>query len=662
MQNGFCVFYGTRWRVAIHRKQVFMFHYSLSITLQRLSLLLFFYFGLRFAFFFFNQDIFEAAAPVQIILAFLHGLRFDTAALLTLNLPFIALSVFPNVSLLSNQKYQHLLLGIFVGVNTLFFFLNLIDIEYFKFIGRRTSNEIFIITQDIADQADHLIKDYWYFVFITLLLGYLLYLLYPTYRPREKQALINWNLERYLGLVVLVIFGILGIRGGTQYKPLRVSHAFVQEPAVLGNLALNSSFTFLRSLNNATLEPLQYFPDQAAAAQQVHFNPKKYLSNTLPPEPENVVIIILESFASEYVGFENNGRGYTPFFDSLAAQGTFFRHNYANGKRSILALPAILAGLPSLMDDPYISSVYESNQLFGLGSILNANGYSTSFFHGAANGTMGFNAFTKTIGIRNYFGLNEYPEASKELDYDGLWGIVDEPYLQYVLKQLSKQKAPFASTIFTLSSHDPYFVPEKYQGKFPKGSLSIHETIGYTDYALQQFFKVAATQPWFQNTLFVLTGDHTHKSKVKGYNNVVGMHKVPLLFYHPIKKFPDYKVKEITQHADILPTLVDYLRVPTNKLLPFGHSLLDTTATGQALFYLEGVATLLHQDYITQMLPNENIKLYQYQLHGLKPIKKVPERIKQQYSQELKAYLQYFRNGLLQNNLYYWMPTKLPVR
>ncbi|MGV3586603.1 MAG: LTA synthase family protein [Adhaeribacter sp.] len=639
-----------------------MFHYSLKITLQRLSLLLLFYLGLRFAFYFFNQDIFEAAPPTQILLAFLHGLRFDVAALLNINLLFIALSVFPNNNFLRKKSYQHFLRWLFVLVNTLFFFVNLIDIEYFKFIGRRTSNELLIITQDIADQAGHLIFDYWYFIFFTVLLGIILYQLYPPLKAKKTPVTVNWDLQRIVSIFILPVICTLGIRGGLQYKPLRVSHAFVQEPAVLGNLALNSSFTFLRSLNNATLEPLNYFKDQAAVARHLNFNPTQYQHHTLPAQPENVVIIILESFSSEYIGYENNGKGFTPFFDSLAAEGTFFRHNYANGKRSILALPSILAGLPSLMDDPYISSVYESNQLFGLGNILNPAGYTTSFFHGAANGTMGFNAFTKTIGLNYYYGLNEYPEAQKEKDYDGLWGIVDEPYFQYVVKELSQQKAPFAATVFTLSSHDPFFVPEEYRGKFPKGTLPIHETIGYTDFALQQFFKAAAKQPWYANTLFVLTGDHTHKSKVKKYKNVVGMHKVPLLFYHPSKKFPAYNTGKITQHADILPTLVDYLHVPTDKLLPFGHSLLDSTTTGKALFYLEGVATLLHQDYITQLLPNDKVKFYQYQLPSLKPTKNVPEKVKQQYTSELKAYLQYFRNGLIQNNFYYWIPSKLPAK
>jgi len=210
-----------------------------------------------------------------------------------------------------------------------------------------------------------------------------------------------------------------------------------------------------------------------------------------------------------------------------------------------------------------------------------------------------------------------------------------------------------------LSSHEPYFVPPQYAGKFPKGPLPIHETIGYTDFALRRFFQAIAHEPWYKNTLFVLTGDHTHKTYRKSYKNQVAMHKVPLLFFHPGKKFPAHNTQKISQHADILPTLVDYLKVPTDKLLPFGQSLLQPVADGKAVFFLEGVATLLHQDYITQLYPDNQLRFYAYQPHGFKKVKSVPAAVREKYSRELKAYLQYFNNGLLENSLYFWIPNRV---
>jgi len=632
-----------------------MFPFKYRILFKRLVWLLLFYQLFRVAFYFFNRDVFTEVTVYALSEVFLHGLRFDISSILLINLPFIALSIFTPEDILNTKTFQKWLKVLYGIINIPFFYVNLTDIEYFQFIGRRTTNELFTITQDIREQADHLFLDYWYYFVATLLLGFLLTKFYPVYRNQEKSKLQYYRLQHILALLFFTIFCVLAIRGGTQYKPLNVGHALVHEPAVLSNLALNSTFTFVRSFRNTSLEKKSYFANQEETARYLHFNPNKYLHQAEPPVRDNVVIIILESFGSEYIGIENNGQGYTPFFDSLATKGTLFRENYANGRRSILALPAILAGLPSLMDDSFISSSYESNQVYGLGNILEPAGYVTSFFHGGANGTMSFDAFTKKTGIRKYYGLNEYPRNLKDKDYDGLWGIFDEPFLQFTAQELSREKQPFAATVFTLSSHDPYTIPAQYQGRFPQGSLPLHETLGYTDFALRQFFKTAAQQPWYSNTLFILTGDHTQKTKRPGYNNTVAMHKVPLLLFHPSKSFSYADTRKITQHADILPTIVDYLNVETNKLLPFGHSVLDTAQNGGAMYYASGMTSLLKRDYITLLRPNDEVKLYGYRTHGYDYLKKPMPQIESQYSQELKALVQYYRNGMVDNNLYYWL-------
>ncbi|MGV3640607.1 MAG: LTA synthase family protein, partial [Adhaeribacter sp.] len=239
-------------------------------------------------------------------------------------------------------------------------------------------------------------------------------------------------------------------------------------------------------------------------------------------------------------------------------------------------------------------------------------------------------------------------------------GLFAEPFLQYFAGQLGRQQEPFASALFTLSSHDPYTIPQEYTGRFPKGKLKIHETIGYTDHALRQFFKTAAKQPWYKRTLFIITGDHTQKTSRKGYNNKVGMHKVPLILFHPSRSFDFADTTRITQHADILPTIVDYLRIKTDKLLPFGQSVLDTTNSGRAIFYQGGIFTLLHRDYITELWPDGSLKMWGYQTHGLKKLRKPDGSKLSQYGQELKALVQYYRNGLLENDLYYWIPDKKP--
>lgn len=112
---------------------------------------------------------------------------------------------------------------------------------------------------------------------------------------------------------------------------------------------------------------------------------------------------------------------------------------------------------------------------------------------------MGFDNFSKAAGIDNYIGQNEY--VGNKADFDGSWGIYDEPYLQYIANYLDTVKSPFFAGIFTLSSHHPYKIPNEYSGKFPKGNIPILESIGYADYALQQFFDRISKSDWYKNTL-----------------------------------------------------------------------------------------------------------------------------------------------------------------
>jgi phosphoglycerol transferase MdoB-like AlkP superfamily enzyme len=175
---------------------------------------------------------------------------------------------------------------------------------------------------------------------------------------------------------------------------------------------------------------------------------------------ENVMIIILESFGKEYIGYFNKGKGYTPFLDTLFTKSLVFKYSYANGKRSIDAMPAVLASIPALMSVPYVNTSYQSNNISSIGKLLNKEGYYTAYFHGGRNGTMAFDNFINVSGFGKYYGMNEYPDKS---DFDGGWGISDEPFEQFMVREISRNKQPFCVALFTLSSHQPYHFPAKYK-------------------------------------------------------------------------------------------------------------------------------------------------------------------------------------------------------
>ncbi|RZJ41168.1 MAG: LTA synthase family protein, partial [Chryseobacterium sp.] len=339
-----------------------------------------------------------------------------------------------------------------------------------------------------------------------------------------------------------------------------------------GNVVLNSVFSFFRTLGTNNFK-LVHFVDEKFIQQNI--KPYKLYEREVGERP-NVVIFIMESFGKEYSGAFNKNTNikdfvsYTPFLDSLANESLIFTNAFANGRQSIHGMSSVLAGIPSLTD-AFTSSPYSNQKIQSIVSVCNDLGYDTSFYHGAPNGSMGFQGFGNILGFKHYFGKTEY---NNDQDFDGMWAIWDEPFFKYFAKSIGK-KQPFMSTLFSASSHDPFKVPENYQNKFKSGPLQIHIPIQYTDYALKKFFETAKKQPWYQNTIFVITADHTNQIYYPEYQKAMNRFAIPLLFFSPN---PNYNLKGVddrfAQQIDIYPTLADLIGY-NKKIRSWGRSLLS---------------------------------------------------------------------------------------
>jgi phosphoglycerol transferase MdoB-like AlkP superfamily enzyme len=400
----------------------------------------------------------------------------------------------------------------------------------------------------------------------------------------------------------------------------------------------------MKSFGSKDMQVKKYFEQDVLTS--IYSPVKRYTDNQA--KNQNIVIIILESFSKEYIGSLNNGSGYTPFLDSLINKSLVFSNAYANGKRSMEAMPSIIAGLPALTDETYITSRYASNQINSIATVLKEKGYYTAFFHGGKNGTMGFDKFAEIAGFEKYYGMNEYPNND---DYDGNWGIYDEPYLKYFAHKMSDFDEPFFTSVFTLTSHHPYEVPKKYKGKFPKGTLNIHESIGYTDFALKQFFKEAKELSWFSNTLFILTADHTAQAESAFYKNKLGNYAIPIIFYHPTDSLFKGKSEIIAQQTDIFPTIIDYLGI-TKPFICFGNSLLNDSDEQFNINYINGVYQIYNDDHLLQFDGNKSIGLYHISNDSLlqkNMVNKVDEM--RDLEDYLKAIIQTYQQRVVTNNL-----------
>ncbi len=342
-------------------------------------------------------------------------------------------------------------------------------------------------------------------------------------------------------------------------------------------------------------------------------------------------------------------RGYTPFIDSLMQHSKVNWYSFANGMKSIEAIPSVLTSIPGIKE-PFVTLRYTDNKLPSLPVMLQEKGYNTSFFHGAPNGSMGFQAFVNLIGVQKYYGKTEY---ANDADYDGIWGIWDEEFLQFWAQKMNTFKQPFMSTMFTVSSHDPYKVPQRYEGVFPKGNLPVHEAMGYSDHAVQKFFEKAKTMPWYKNTLFVITADHAAaNAHYPEYQTSVGNFSIPILFYAP----GDSTVRGVdsttlVQQIDIMPSVLGYLNYD-KPYFAFGKNIFKKAPLNFAVNY-DGGYQWFNGPYILQFDGQKTVGLYNYQKDRLLKNNlagKLPD-VQRLMEAQVKAFAQQYINRMLDDQL-----------
>jgi phosphoglycerol transferase MdoB-like AlkP superfamily enzyme len=527
------------------------------------------------------------------------------------------------------------------------------DSEYFSFTQKRSTFDIFgtLGNDDFTNMLGSYLKDYWLIFLLSIILTYLIIKLYPRAKTELPLPVYNFKniLKKSLIFFFIAALNVASIRG-FDHRPIAITSAAKFSSPQTVSLTLNTPFTILKTLNKESLEYKSYFN---LKKQQTLFSPIKQYNDSVFNK-KNVVIIILESFGKDYSALYHPSRkGFMPFLDSLSKSSLFFQYSFANGQRSMEALPSILNSSPSLMNKPYITSQYASNKTRGLASVLKNEGYYTSFMHGGSNGTMDFDKFCYMSGFLDYYGKNEYPNPK---DYDGNWGIFDEPYLLYSIDMMDRFKKPFLNTIFTLSSHHPYKIPEQYQGVFPEGKLEIHKSVAYADHALKVFFNKAKKTDWYNNTLFVITADHTSQSTTSYYFSQMGNYAVPIIFFAPNDSTINKHSKKIAQHIDIMPSILDYLGY-SKPFYSFGSSLFNDKRENFYVNFLNDRYVFAKGDFACTFYDEEVHSIYQWKSDSTLRKNLIKKgNIKSEFEKNqlpyLKSIIQTYNNDLIDNKAF----------
>ena len=637
----------------------------LAVTLCNLLIAYVFYFLARLIYFFENYSYFSQNLSFSHVLEMLRGgLVFDTSAILVTNIPYIVLMLFP-IHYKESAIYQKLCRAVFLVINGLALAINLCDAVYFRFTMRRTTTTVFSEFANEENLGGVFLKETINHVYLLVLFVVMVWAMYRLYRMTGlKHKELTWwhyDLATLLSLAALAPFVVAGIRGGfaTAVRPITISNAnqYVDRPTDAA-LVLNTPFSLYRTIGKAVFVVPEYYQDEAEMASV--YTPIHVPNDSVPMTKKNVVVLIVESFGREYIGalngtLENSRyRGYTPCVDSLIAKSITFSHSYCNGRKSIDGMPSILSSIPCFVE-PFFLTPASMNHVSGIASLLVGEGYQTAFFHGAQRGSMGFQAFARSTGFQEYYGREDYDEDKRfggDADFDGMWAIWDEPFLQYYAAKMSEMKEPFMTAVFTASSHHPYVIPEKYKDVYPEEGLTIHKCIRYTDMAIGRFFQEASRQPWFKNTIFVLTSDHTNQSDHMEYQTDLGGFCSPIIIYEPgvTDQQPEMQQK-IAQQIDILPTLMGRLHYP-KPYFAFGIDVLNTPAEQTwAVNYMNGFYQYVKHGHVIQFDGQKTTAVYALtdSLMQNNLVNQLPEQ--SQMEREVKAIVQQYMERMTQDRL-----------
>ncbi len=564
-----------------------LLHTPLALLVWRIVLLYAVLMLCRTAFYLYNAAVLGPLTWAEAGPLLAGALKFDTASVVYADGVFILLSLLP-LRLRERRWYRAVLFWYYVAVNAvLVAATNLADTVYFRYTQKRfTADEIFFADNDNSLQlVGKFMAENWYLVLLWIALTALLAWGYR--RRVREESIFSRGWAYYIGNTVIFAaaagLSVAGMRGGMtrMTRPITLSNATLYTAdSGKANLILSNPFCILRTIGSAgSVKYKKHFaPEELARRFTPVHQPADSAAVNLAGR--NVVVFIMESMSAEHSAYlcpevyaDREVKGFTPFLDSLMQNGLVFKRMYANGTRSIQAMPSVLGSLPSFRT-PFVlmpQSLGESRQL---PAMLADKGYATLFFCGSEHGSMGFGAYARSAGVERLVSREDYEARHGTGDFDGYWGIWDEPFLQFMGEELAATPEPFFATLFTLSSHHPFVVPEQYAATLPDGYTRIHKGVAYDDQAFRRFFHRFGGEEWFRRTIFVFVADHVSSEKFaeKTRSYPGNMHIVG--FIHTPDGALQGEVREVTQQLDIMPTVLG-LTGNTEPYFAFGRDVLN---------------------------------------------------------------------------------------
>ncbi len=587
-----------------------------------------YYIVARAIFLVYHLDRTEKLSIADIFNTFLFGSRLDFSFIAyTSLLPFLVLLIAALLPKFNGSKvvryYTYTLL---VLITTLL----AADLELYTFWGFRLDASPLQYLNTPGEMAASAANAPLFLLFIVVLaISSLFILLFKLYFDPEKYKLQHNKWPLVTASFVYLILLVLPLRGGIQQIPINQSVAYFSDNPYANHAGLNMPWNLMHALlkyNKVSKNPYNYMqmPQAQAKVEALYAAASDSTEKLISADKPNVLFIILESYTAKFVGSLGGEQGVTPNLDKLAAEGVNFTNMYASGDRSEKGMVALLSGYPVQTTTSIIKTPKKTEKLPQLSKVFEQKGYTTSYYYGGELEFANIKSFLLNGGYNKLIDKADFPAES----YNSKWGAHDHVLFDRVLKDLKQEKAPFFSTVYTLSSHEPYEIP--IPAKFPgtDNTAKFRNSVYYTDWALGRFITEAKKQPWWQNTLVVIVADHGHALPGDDANHAPSKFKIPFILTGGVVTQKGKEVTTIASQTDIASTLLAQLNLP-HQDFKWGRNLMAATDYPFAFYvFNDGFGFVTPQGILT------------YDNVAKKPITRDPEVTEEQV--ELgKAYMQY---------------------
>ena len=529
-----------------------------------------------------HWDYFSPLSGAEVAKGLLKGVQFDSATVMLFCAPMLLLLSLP-FRAIQQTKCRSILVWLCGVMILLMCAYSLGDLTYFGEVQRHIGAEVLNLGADQGALFEIALSSRLPYTLGSLALLIALGALWwrwvarplktPARLPAKKwQRLAVWLL---LALLYFVLFRGMVLSS----RPINLSDAFTGSKLQQANLALNPVYTSYReSRNRLKAQPLRYVSEAElqnfAQKQPLVF---KWQHPNNQPTGKNVVLILLESWSYKYIdGLSGSRYGATPFMDSLIAKSQVWDNYYAAGQRSIIGIQAVLSSTPSLPSQPTLGFGLELKEMSRIAQIANQHNYRTLMMQSSARRSFHMDSIANALGFQEYYGkedvplVREYPVPQPRFgwDYDAL-----QAFYHKLNQPQAGKSSPFFAFMFTGTTHEPFpkigaefeLYPHDDQGE--NGFLN---TLRYSDWALQQFMSAAEKAPWYHNTIFIFTADHTLNAASS--DSLPARFHIPLVIFSPDGSLAPKRSTELASQYDLFPSIMDLLGF-NQPIYTFGKSL-----------------------------------------------------------------------------------------